>query len=550
MKHSVFAGKPPRLSAFDLSHEHKLTMNMGTLVPAMCLEVMPGDTLTINSDMFMRLMPLAAPMMHRVDTYMHYFFVPSRLVWQNWDEFLTGGVDGTAVPEYPTVNLVNTQSDDREFLGSLYDYFGLPIPMSGQQLNPVSALPLRAYNLIYNEWYRDENLIEEAAVPTTDGVDDQALYVVRRRAWKKGYFESALPWTQRGEQVSVPLDGRAPVIGLNGVVTRLRVAEGWEYDDDGNQIPSGTLRRILGNTQSDATDGSFDPSLGNNKVLGNAGGSGTKTGYEQTTYASYANLNEWTGLVADVANGAGISIQSLRLASAIQRFMEKNARGGIRYIEWLRAHFGVKSSDARLQRPEYLGGGKSPVVIGEVVQTSETETTPQGTMAGQGISAQRSLGFTRSFEEFGYVICIMSVLPRATYEQGIPRMWLRHGRYDQILPEFAGIGDQAVANQELYAQSANPTDAFGYVPRFEELRRIPSSVHGEFRVANGTLGYWHLGRYFEQEPTLSKEFVECDPSDRVFAVQDGSDKLLVDIFHNVKALRPIPLNGVPGIRAL
>lgn len=544
MRKTVFAGKPPKLSSFDLSHEHKLTCNMGELIPILNMEVIPGDTMTINSDMFMRLMPLAAPMMHRVDTYIHYFFVPTRLVWDNWDKFLTGGADGTEAPIHPFINLREYNLTDT-FIGSLFDYFGLPCPHSN--LYPsVSTLPLRAYNLIYNEWYRDENLIEPLKVLTSDGNAGESadLYKVRRRAWHKGYFESALPWTQRGISPTVPISD-LPVVTMDDTATTLNAVNEW-MQFEGNYVPDGVTRAVVSHNNADVTPQGLPQ--GKSKNMTASFGPDVKTGYDNTTF----NIHGFTGLLAK-GEYAGIEIQSLRMAAAIQHFLEKSARGGARYIEFLREMFRVKSSDARLQRPEYLGGGKSPIVIGEVVQTSETENTPQGWLAGQGISAQKSLGFTRSFEEFGYVIGILSVIPRATYEQGIHRMWNRFGRYDQILPAFSGIGDQAVHVSELYAEDSatgHEEKDFGYVPRFEECRRMPSSVHGEFRLDGGTLGYWHMGRYFDNEPVLSKEFVECSPTDRVFAVQDGSHKLLVDIFHNIRALRPLPLNGRPGLRTL
>lgn len=546
-KKTVFGGKHPKLSKFDLSHEHKLTCDMGKLVPVMCTEVMPGDTFSCNSDMFLRLMPLASPMMHRVDCYVHYFFVPTRLVWNEWDTFLTGGPNGDLEPVYPYL-VAGTGINPA--IGELSDYFGIPRSLNaGLHIN---ALPFRAYNLIFNEWYRDETLIEPKVVNTSSGEDTGAVYDVWRRAWKKGYFESALPWTQRGTAAQVPFEGSAPVVSLNGVETRVNVAEQFAYDN-GAYRPADTKRAILGSSSATAPAGtSYQPNgvpasavYNGSAVYGNNVG----TNYDQTTWA---NVPNFTGLVAALSeSGLGIDIRDLRLASAVQRFLEKNARGGVRYIEWLYSHFGVRSSDARLQRPEYLGGGKSPIVIGEVLQNSETNTTPQGWMAGQAVSAQKSLGWTRSFEEYGYVIGILSIMPRATYEQGLPRMWSRFGRYDQILPAFAGIGDQGVPIKELYANSDDPEKVFGYVPRYEECRRIPSTVHGDFRLDGGTLGYWHMGRYFEDEPVLSGDFVECKPTNRVFAVEDAQyQKCLVDIYHNLTAIRPLPRNGVPGIRSL
>ena len=548
MAKTVFAkGSHPQLSTFNLSHEHKLTCNMGQLIPCLLTEVIPGDTFTCNSDLFLRLMPLASPMMHRVDVYMHFFFVLTRLVWSEFDKFLTGGAAGTAEPAYPYM----VASGLSHNIGTLGDYLGLPRHITATE--HVSALPFRAYNLIYNEWYRDENLIEPLVVNTTSGNDTGVTYYVQNRAWKKGYFESALPWTQRGTSSQVPLNGDVPVCTVHGLANTLNFAASWNAagEEDVDQIPDGITHGVLmhGATAAGVQDTTFSTTKGSIKSAAAAYGEHTKTGYQESTFSKVQNF---TGLIAALSqSGLGIDIRDIRLASAVQRYLERNARGGVRYIEWLLSHFGVRSSDARLQRPEYLGGGKSPIVIGEVLQNSESGNTPQGWMAGQAVSAQKSLGWTRSFEEFGYVMGILSIMPKASYEQGIPKMWTRFGRYDQVLPAFAGVGDQAVYMRELYANAEDPSKVFGYVPRFEEMRRIPSQVHGEFRVDGGTLGYWHMGRYFESEPQLSKEFVECNPTDRVFAVEDTTaQKCLLDIHHNIRAIRPLPKNGVPGIRCL
>ena len=559
MKKTVFVGKPPRMSVFDLSHEHKLSCHMGKLIPVMCQEIIPGDTFTVNSDLFLRLMPLASPMMHRVEVFVHYFFVPTRLVWSNWDKFLTGGVDGTEVIEYPRF-AENQLLARYNSIGSLFDYFGLPPTKAGIAYPEVSVLPLRAYNLVFNEWYRDETLQQPAIVNTSDGSTDERpeLYPLQSRAWAKGYFESALPWTQRGDAAQMPVDGALPVRFLEDTGVVLPYTESVTNHGNGywTRGTDGTFTFHRGATSVSQNDAmpvynTSGGSLGSQVTKTTTGfdGNGAPITADDPASSVFGGVSNWTGLIAD-SGYAGISLSSLRLAAAIQRYRERNARGGIRYIEWLQAHFGVRSSDARLQRPEYLGGGKSPIVIGEVLQQSESATTPQGWMTGQAVSAQRSNGFHRSFEEFGYLLGIMSIRPTATYEQGIHRMWTRFGQFDQILPEFSGIGDQAVKNKELYAY-ADPDGDFGYVPRFEECRRMPSSVHGEMRVDGGTLGYWHMGRCFENAPQLNADFVRCDPSKRVFAyTENDEDECLVDIRHNVKALRPLPLNGVPGIRAI
>lgn len=518
-----------KYSKFRLDHEHKMTGNMGYLYPCMCLEVMPGDRFKSSSDLAMRLMPLVSPMMHRVDVFMHFFFVPTRLIWKNFDKFLTGGDKGTDVVAAPWMQ--GAEGNARNFtvnVGSLGDYLGLPVKTGESSMNVrCSALPFRAYALVYNEWYRDQQLIDPVGFSDADGADYTTNQSLLKRAWKRGYFENALPNAQKGAAVDVPFASEIPV---------------YAGDDP-------TMIRVAG-SGDDAVNMAF--------MRGGSTGVSAQAGTVRCPTAAVSATNE-TNLYASLDGQSGVSINDLRLAFQVQRYLEKVNRGGSRMIEFLLEMFNVRSSDARLQRPEYIGGGRCPIVIGDVLQTSSTdETTPQGNMAGQGYAAMHAPGFRYRAEEFGYIMGFLSVMPQPTYQQGLHKMWSRFSRYDYPFPVFSHLGDQPIFERELYYTSqsnivstdntdgySTANDAvFGYAPRYEEFRKMPSQVHGQFRTS---LDYWHMGRIFSEAPTLSSDFVNCSPTDRVFAVQDGSDKLVIQIVHNTSVIRQLPKFGVPGL---
>lgn len=418
--------KRPKRNVFNLSYENKLTMNMGELVPIMCMPIVPGDKFRVNTEALVRLAPLVAPMMHRVNVYTHYFFVPNRLVWNEWEDFITKGIDGEDAPVLPYLDVsdsyavISNESVFRSLFtdSSLWDYLGLPT-LSGvgsKSYNvpngvvlpdgfKVSQLPFRAYQLIYNEFYRDQNLTEAVDVPVGSGGtlmtgQYQSLLTLRRRAWEKDYFTSALPWLQRGPEVTVPVGGSFGVVTLaNRTNNQIFVGS------DGNPVEvDAGMNLIHAADKNNVTPGTIQTGLSNGSNSGNA-----------------VWLDPKGSLVVDGEN-SGISIQDLRTSNALQRWFERNARGGSRYIEQILAHFGVRSSDARLQRPQFLGGGKMPVAVSEVLQTSSTDqTSPQANMAGHGISAGVNNGFRHYFEEHGYVIGLMSIMPRTGYQQGVPR---------------------------------------------------------------------------------------------------------------------------------
>jgi hypothetical protein len=545
----------PRRNHFDLSHDRKFSMNMGTLTPIVCMEVLPGDKFSMSTEQMFRFAPLVAPVMHKINVFTHFFFVPNRILWSGWQDFITGGEDGQQNPVHPYI-----ENNGYE-IGTIPDYLGVPriapvvTPPSGN--TRINALPFAAYNAIYNEYYRDQNLQPDTKFQdledgdnTQDFLDSGTLGVPYRRAWNHDYFTSALPWAQKGDAVTIPFGDSAPLIFDNS-------------DENPNVGPGAYgrtgMRDATGNLISGSTDrllGMFDDgsNLPPNDKMMNLD-IATQNGVD------YANPDVSQTHYVDLENATANTINDLRRAFRLQEWLEKNARGGSRYIESILVHFGVRSSDSRLQRPEYLGGGKSPVVISEVLQTSSSEMdgTPQGNLSGHGISVGKSHSFSRYFEEHGFIIGICSVMPITSYQQGLPRMFSKTDKFDYYWPSFAHIGEQPILNKELYfnngASAGEDEEVFGYVPRYSELRYIPSSVHGDFK---DTLNYWHMGRVFDNTPQLNSEFIECNPTDRIFAVQDlpdsgegenpvqNYDKLYCHMYHKIHAKRPLPKYGIPS----
>lgn len=522
-------GRRPQKALFDLSHERKLSFGIGTLIPIFCEEVVPGDKFKLSTELLVRMAPLKSPVMHRIDVHTEYFFVPNRLIWDNWQKFITGGVNGTDEPVHPYL----TATDASGLLqpGSLVDHLGYSTTYKsgdtpkGKKMN---ALPFRAYQKIVNDYYIDLTLNQgENEFSLGDGdssADNTALLTLRQRAWEKDYFTSALPWTQRGGEVSAPLFGQAPV----------------QFD----QTPTNTPYQYLRNrANKDMLPGEPVESYSNGALVG---GTSNTDAVIDLNGSHYANLDE----------ASGTSINELRKAVKLQEWLERQARGGSRYIETILSHFGVKTSDYRLQRSEFLGGGKSPIVVSEVLQTSGTTdqdaqdplyNSPLGEMGGHAAASGATHGFNKYFEEHGFIIGIMSVRPRSAYMQGARKFFTKENKFDYYWPEFAQLGEQPVMLSELYNNSTigEPDPVFGYQSRYAELKYIPSSVHGDFKT---NLDFWHLARKFDSAPALNNTFVKIQEDPRIFAVTDpGVSKLWAQVYHNCRAIRPIPYFNNPSL---
>lgn len=515
-------------SVFDRSHNVKTTMNSGYLVPFYVDEVLPGDSFKANCSVFARLATPIVPIMDNLYLETFFFFVPTRLLWDHWQAFNGEQENPDDSTDYlvPTVSGTNVQSE------TLWDYFGLPTHVSNAL--QVSALPFRAYNLIFNEWFRDENLVDSVPFQKGDGPDQLTNYVVLRRGKRHDYFTSCLPWPQKGPGVEISLGGSVPVDGSITIpVNSLSVNKVKTARDTSNLV----LRNFSSASEDDRGYLSMSSDLttsGNVSLIG-PGSPATITG---------------VGLTADLSAATPISINDLRQAFQLQRLYERDARGGTRYTEILRAHFGVVSPDARLQRPEYLGGSSSRVNINPVVQNSETtDVTPQGNLAAFGVCGDVFHGFTKSFVEHGYIIGLMNVRADLTYQQGLNRMWSRRGRFDFYWPALSHLGEQAVLNKEIYAQgTAVDDEVFGYQERFAEYRYYPNQITGKFRSSDPqSLDVWHLAQDFDALPTLSTDFISDNPPvERVVAVMN-EPQFLIDTWMSLKCARPMPVYAVPGL---
>lgn len=563
--------KTPRvpLNRFDLSFDRIGTFKMGKLYPIICKEMLPGDRFRVRTDSLVRTMPLSSPAFGRLRMYIHYFFVPNRLVWDNWEDFITGGESGedTHVPPYVAWNnlsianlsgYASAGANDSIIYGpenGLVAAFGLPVqPSSGNSdtigkvngistTTPVSALPFRAYRLIWNEYYRDQNIDDE--LPIDSDVDGEYTFPFNytpeqyrgsifgdllSRRWLKDYFTSALPTPQRGPDVQLPIVGEGGTIQADGPLKLMIQNEG------------------TGGTTT--TSSVFTPDL--NVGLGNTTGIGISSSVNDQfpVEKKHADLMYASGLTTAGGSVVAATINDLRRAIALQRFYEISARAGSRYIETIMGHFHVRSSDARLQRPEYLGGGVTDINIGEVLQTSATDqTSPQGNMAGRGFGVGRSNQCTYRAEEHGYLFGIMSIIPEPYYFQGIDKDWTRQSRVDYYWPSFAHLGEQEIDKSELCVGDLNSGvdqhgKLFGYAPRYAEYKFSKNVITGLLR---GSLANWTFARSISS-PNLNSAFLEVPQVNNPFAVKDEEkDKFIIWFSNDIRALRPMPFFGTPSI---
>jgi len=496
-----------------MSHDYKTSFDAGELVPVMNMEILPGDTITLNNEFLVRMAPMINPIMHNVDVTVHYFYVPYRLLWSGFDDFIKSINTPSNRPAMPYFNSYEAPA----LPGTLLNYLGIPAAAGGE---PLNALHAAAYQFIYDQYYKDQNVSSELDQfePLPDGLVTGVpliqLTVMRRRAWQHDLFTSALPWEQFGAAVKIPVD----FAGGGDVLLKQNAPFGIVRSQAGDNFPPG------------------------NQALNTDGGSSAgilKAGGVNSVYDPNGSLT-----VTPFSGNSG-TINDLRRAFSLQRISEKLARFGRRVNEFYQGIWGVNPGDARIDRPEYLGGIRNPMVISEVLQTSESVETPQGNMAGHGISVGGKQAFRYHAKEFGVVMAIASVMPKTAYQQGIPKKFSRFSPFDYAFPDFANIGEEPVYNREIYAGSIDGQNGavFGYTPRYAHYKFEESRVTGEFQTS---LNSWHWSRIFNNRPNLNTEFIQCKPDKRIFAVQtEEFDSFYAHIFHNVYVRRNLPMYADP-----
>lgn len=572
---SQIPNSPIQRSVFDRSHDYKTTLDAGYLIPFFVDEVLPGDTFKLRVNAFVRMNTLISPFMDNVFMDTFFFFVPTRLVWDNWQRFCGEQKNPGDSTDFLIPSLAGTNKFASE---TIFDYMGVPTWVALDPANtPINALPFRAYNLIYNEWFRDENLIDSVPVPTGDGPDDTDNYNLLKRAKRHDYFTSCLPWPQKGPSVDVGLTGNAPIVGFGDS------SNTWTFTNNPSAAPTGGGWQLGSNNVIPIQNNQYIGA----SFLGKIGTGNTSRGWQQGPYETVDRFyqvmyqtseEEATGLVglrgsqnpaslfyfnngslspskpdslyADLSGVSAITINDLRQAFQIQKFYEKWARGGSRYTETLRVMFNVISPDARLQRPEYLGGTHSRVNVVPTAQTSSTDSvSPQSNLSAFGVLGDSAHGFNKSFVEHGYVIGLVCLRADITYQQGLNRMWSRRQLFDFYWPTLAHLGEQVVYNREIYTQgTADDNGVFGYQERYAEYRYKPSMITGKLRSTDPqTLDVWHLAQKFDSLPKLNRDFIEENPPlRRVMAVQN-EPQFFADFWFDLKTSRPMPVYSVPGL---